>query len=144
VRHERPSAAARRSRAKITPHSHRDTPVYPDPATGRTWPPRGWTYEAIHVFRRHHERTDRFLRAWGAAQRNPNFDRQIDTAAARLRELSQFGADPATAGEALREAHTALLDLKALARADTHPIYRPDPLRLPSRRPDRDPWRAAP
>lgn len=126
--YDRPSAAARarRSRAKLVPHSHRRSPTYPDPATGRTWPPRGWSEAGIRNHEVAHKRAMSFLTTFGVAGSTTAADYpKIPVTEARIRELAQFGRDRDAAAAVLEEATTSVLDLRGFARADTHPIQRP-------------------
>lgn len=131
------SSTTRRSRAKAVPHSHRKTPTYPNPATGRTWPPRGWDEAGIRNHEIRSQRVQAFLVTWGAAamgaaSSRENYER-ISPTEARMRELQQFARSPFAAALVLQEATTAVLDLRGFARADTHPIPRAE-LPQPTRR----------
>lgn len=116
------SGPPRRSRAKAVPHSHRELPAYPNPATGTTWPPRGWTEAGIRNHEVRSNRVKAFLCAWGAADTVLANCGGMSPNEARMREFMQLARDPLAAATVLEEATTAVLDMRGFARADTHPI----------------------
>lgn len=133
------SAPARRSRAKAVPHSHLNAPAYPNPATGTIWPPRGWSEVGIRNHEVRSNRAQAFLITWSAASTSSSERRdyeRISPTEARMREFMQLARNPMAAAVVLQEATTAVLDMRGFARADTHPIPRPDltgPARTPGR-----------
>jgi hypothetical protein len=116
------SDRTRRSRAKAIPHSHRELPAYPNPATGTAWPPRGWSEAGIRNHEMRSNRVKAFLCAWGAADTVLAGCGGMSPNEARMREFMQLARDPIAAAAVLQDATTAVLDMRGFARADTHPI----------------------
>lgn len=116
------SRPPRRNRAKAIPHSHRELPAYPNPATGTAWPPRGWTEAGIRNHEVRSNRVKAFLCAWGAADTVLARCAGMSPNEARMREFMQLARDPLAAAAVLVEATTAVLGMRGFARADTHPI----------------------
>lgn len=115
------------------PHSMREAPAYlpVNPASGRTWPPPGWTPQGLLAHQERHRAVVALLHlhASGAAgvrdgllAREMEVEHRTTELDVRERELAQFGRTLGERAQAMQEATTELLALPWVAAADTAPV----------------------